>query len=31
MDNNYTEKLVAKILIQTTYDFPNILGIMTHC
>ena len=25
--NNYTRKLIAKRLSQTTYDFPNILGI----
>jgi hypothetical protein len=27
-DNNYIEKLVAKRLIQTTYNFSNILRIM---
>ena len=30
-NNNYTEKLVTERLSQTTYNFSNILGIMTHC
>jgi hypothetical protein len=31
MDINYIDKLVTKKFSQITYDFHNILGIMTDC
>jgi hypothetical protein len=30
-DSNYTEKLVTESLIQITYNFPDILGIIIGC
>ena len=29
-DNSYADKLVTERLSQTTYDFPNIWGIITR-
>jgi len=30
-DNNYNKKLFTEMLMEITYDFPNILGIITGC